>query len=98
MTKNKNQDQKVLENDLLEFINKRFLDAILINGKKPSIREIAKETNIGRSTVDKILKKDGYDLPISTISKICTYANLSLKQFFEEFEKSLKDKENYNKQ
>jgi len=92
MSKNKNQDQKVLENDLLEFINKRFLDAILINGKKPSIREIEKETNIGRSTVDKILKKDGYDLPISTINKICTYANISLKQFFEEFENSLKDK------
>lgn len=57
MTKNRNQDQTVLENDLLEFINKRFLDRILINGKKPSIREIERETNIGRSTVNKILKK-----------------------------------------
>lgn len=92
MTKNKNQDQTDLENDLLEFINKRFLDRILINGKKPSIREIERETNIGRSTVDKILKKDGYDLPISTINKICAYANISLKQFFTEFEEYLKTK------
>lgn len=92
MTKNRNQDQTVLENDLLEFINKRFLDRILINGKKPSIREIERETNIGRSTVNKILKKDSYDLPISTINKICTYANISLKQFFTEFEEYLKEK------
>lgn len=90
MTKNKNQT--VLENDLLEFINKKFLDTILINGKKPSIREIEKETNIGRSTVEKILKNVGYDLPISTISKICTYANISLKQFFSEFENYTKEK------
>lgn len=86
----KNQDQKSLENDLLDFINRRFLDTILINGKKPSIREIAKKTNIGRSTIDKILKKEGYDLPISTINKICTYANISLSKFFEDFEESLK--------
>lgn len=86
MTKIKDEQQEHLENDLLSFINVTFIAPIKINGIKPTIRQYEEITSIGRTTIEKLIKSQGYDLPISTISKICQYANISLSEFFSKFE------------
>ncbi|RKE55363.1 hypothetical protein [Sphingobacterium detergens] len=86
MTKTKDEQQEHLENDLLSFINVKFIAPIKINGIKPTIRQYEEITSIGRTTIEKLIKSQGYDMPISTISKICQYANISLLQFFSMFE------------
>jgi hypothetical protein len=86
MTKTKDEQQEHLENDLLSFINVTFIATIKINGIKPTIRQYEEITSIGRTTIEKLIKSQGYDLPISTISKICQYADISLSEFFSKFE------------
>lgn len=86
MTKIKDEQQEHLENDLLNFINVTFITPIKINGIKPTIRQYEEITSIGRTTIEKLIKSQGYDLPISTISKICQYGEISLSEFFSKFE------------
>ncbi|MDR2282150.1 MAG: hypothetical protein LBE37_03015 [Sphingobacterium sp.] len=93
MTKTKDEETERFNKSLLIFINVRFLSPIKINGRTPSIREYEKITSIGRGTIDKLLKKDGYDVPISTIRKISKYAKISLTEFFNMFEAYLQEKE-----
>ena len=86
MTKTKDEHQEHLENDLLSFINVTFIAPIKINGIKPTIRQYEEITSIGRTTIEKLTKSQGYDVPISTISKICQYADITLSDFFLKFE------------
>ncbi|MDR2285604.1 MAG: helix-turn-helix transcriptional regulator [Sphingobacterium sp.] len=91
MTKTKDEETECFNKNLLLFINVRFLSPIKIGDRPPSIREYEKITSIGRGTIDKLLKKEGYDVPISTISKVCKYAEISLAEFFTMFEAYLKE-------
>jgi DNA-binding Xre family transcriptional regulator len=96
MTKTKDEQQEHLESDLLSFINVKFIAPIKINGTKPTVRQYEEITSIGRTTIEKLTKSQGYDVPISTISKICQYANISLSNFFSMFE-DYREKERYIK-
>lgn len=93
MARGKDEHQEHLENDLLSFIYVEFIVPIKINGIKPTIRQYEEITSIGRTTIEKLIKSQGYDVPISTISKICQYANISLLEFFSKFEEYKKRKE-----
>ncbi|MCY4779075.1 helix-turn-helix transcriptional regulator [Sphingobacterium sp. UT-1RO-CII-1] len=93
MTKIKVQTQENLATDLVTFIYMKFIAPISINGKEPSDRKYQEITSIGRTTINKIKKCEGYDVPFSTISRICKYAEISLSEFFTMFEAYLKEKE-----
>lgn len=92
MARAKDEQQEHLENDLLNFINVEFIAPIKVNGIKPTIRQYEEITSIGRTTIEKLIKSQGYDVPISTISKICQYADISLLEFFSKFEENRKKK------
>ena len=86
MTTSKDHSQKNLEKKLVTFIYTKFIETIRVDGKEPTDRKYEEITKIGRTTISKIRKCEGYDVPISTISKICLYAGISLSEFFSKFE------------
>lgn len=89
----KDHSQENLEKKLVTFIYTKFIEPIKVDGKEPTDRKYEEITKIGRTTISKIRKCEGYDVPISTISKICQFAGISLSEFFSKFEKYLKEKE-----
>lgn len=91
MAKTKDEELEHFENALLSFINAKFLEPITINGVKPTIRQYEEITSIGRTTIEKLLKSKGYDVPVSTIRKICKYSKITLSVFFSMFENYLKE-------
>ncbi|GGG94123.1 hypothetical protein GCM10007415_31460 [Parapedobacter pyrenivorans] len=97
MAKTKDVQQEHFENDLLSFIKVKFIEPITINGLKPTIRQYVEITSIGKATIEKLIKSKGYDVPISTIRKICTYSKITLSVFFSMFEEYLKEKESKKK-
>ncbi len=88
----KDEQNVNFENELLSFIRIKFIEPIKINGIKPTIRQYEDITAIGRTTITKLTKSQGYDVPISTIFKICNYSKISLSDFFSQFEEYLRTK------
>ncbi|MDM1047340.1 MULTISPECIES: hypothetical protein [Sphingobacterium] len=88
----KDEQNVDFENELLNFIRIKFLEPIKINGNKPTIRQYEDLTSIGRTTITKLTKSQGYDVPFSTIFKICKYAEIPLSDFFSQFEEYLRTK------
>lgn len=89
MTTNKDYSKENLEKKLVTFIYTKFIEPIKIDGKEPTDRKYEEITKIGRTTISKIRKCEGYDVPISTIYKICQYAKMNLSVFFSMFEEYL---------
>ena len=50
--------------------------------KSKSNRSFALDHNIDEKTVRKILKDDGYAIPVATLKKICESREVSLEDFF----------------
>ena len=50
--------------------------------KYTSRRKFARDHNINEKIVRKILRPDGYRMPLQTLSTICTAKNISLLVFF----------------
>lgn len=50
--------------------------------KSKSNRSFALDHNIDEKTVRKILKEEGYRIPINTIEKICEAKEIKLSSFF----------------
>jgi len=65
-------------------INKRICNYISSNwiSESKSNRSFAINHNIDEKTVRKILKEEGYRIPINTLSKICESRELKLSSFF----------------
>ncbi len=61
---------------LCNFISKEWIS------KAKSNRSFATNHNIDEKTVRKILNKDGYDMPISTLEKICEAREIKLMDLF----------------
>jgi len=51
--------------------------------KAKSNRSFATEHNIDEKTVRKILNPDGYDMPISTLEKICESREIKIVYLFQ---------------
>jgi DNA-binding Xre family transcriptional regulator len=47
-----------------------------------SNRSFAIDHNIDEKTVRKIIKNDGYSIPVNTLHKICDAREISLAEFF----------------
>lgn len=65
-------------------INKKVCNYIAKEWIRPSKsnRNFALDHNIDEKTVRKILKEEGYRIPLHTLYKICESRNLKLKDFF----------------
>lgn len=65
-------------------INKRICNYIASEWIKPyeSNRRFAIDHNLDEKTVRKILKKEGYRIPVRTLQKICEAKEMKLSEFF----------------
>jgi len=74
---------------LCNFIDAKFLRKLQDqNGNIISQNKYAKLCGITSSTITKMKKPEGYDVPFSTIYNICRHEKYSLQKFFTEFESS----------
>ena len=71
---------------LVQFINIKFCTPYKVDGKEVSRNTYAKKCNVAGSTLSRIKNSEGYDIPISILYKLCTFENISLKDFFRDFE------------
>ncbi|SFB92505.1 hypothetical protein SAMN04489722_101277 [Algibacter lectus] len=68
-----------------KYVCKYISEEWLIDGK--STREYGKLYGVHKNTIEKIMEKDGYNLPLYTLSIICFNKNVSLSDFFKLVEK-----------
>lgn len=74
---------------LCNFIDAKFLRKLQDqNGNIVSQNKYAKLCGTTSSTITKLKKPEGYDVPFSTIYNICRHEKYSLQEFFTEFESS----------
>lgn len=87
-----NKKNSLINKYLCNFIDSKFLRKLLDqDGNEVSQNEYAKLCGTTSSTITKLKKPEGYNVPISTIYNICRHEKYSLKKFFTEFEKSYGD-------
>ncbi|MHA6697171.1 helix-turn-helix domain-containing protein [Chryseobacterium sp. A321] len=84
---NTNTSEAYLQKYICQFIASKFLvDLKDDNGKTISQNEYAKLCGLSSSTMTKIKSTNGYDIPLSTLYKICRQENISLGDLLKEFE------------
>jgi hypothetical protein len=68
----------------MDNVNKKICNYIAKEWITPSKsnRAFALDHNIDEKTVRKILQKDGYNLPVKTLAKICEAREMKLLAFF----------------
>lgn len=82
-----NKKNSLINKYLCNFIELKFLRKLLDDdGNEISQNDYAKLCGTTSSTITKLKKPEGYDVPISTIYNICRHEKYSLKKFFAEFE------------
>lgn len=88
---NKSEDIKrniLINKYICNYISQRWIvNRIDENGKEVTKRQYAKECNLATSTITKLQRPEGYNIPFSTISSICNKENTVLSSFFSDFEK-----------
>jgi len=82
------KQQKHINKLVCNFISKRFL---LVptdeNGNITSQNNYADLIGLSSSVLTKMKEEEGYKVPLATIYNICQKENISLTEFFREFEK-----------
>lgn len=82
-----NQKNYLFKKYLCNFIDAKFLRKFRDqNGNIVSQNKYAKLCGLTSSTITKLKKPEGYDVPFSTIYNICRQEKYSLQEFFTEFE------------
>lgn len=81
----KNDYKSNLNKKLCEYITIRFLSDF--DNIDNSQNKYSKAVGVTSSTISKISKGDGYNIPLSTIALILKYEKISLSDFFEDFKK-----------
>ena len=68
----------------MSIINKKICNYIAEEwiGKAKSNREFAIDHNIDEKTVRKILRPEGYEIPLLTLSRICEAKEIKISDFF----------------
>lgn len=66
-----------VDKKICKYIAKEWVKTSKLN------RNFALDHNIDGKTVRKILKNDGYRIPLKTLYKICESRNLKLDKFFQ---------------
>lgn len=91
------EEVKSYQKSLVQFIKSKFFSPYQIGGKEVSRNDYVDESKISRGTLTRFNDPDGYDVPISTIYKICKFEDVAVTVFFKEFEEYLKEKEGKEK-
>ncbi|MFB2120817.1 helix-turn-helix domain-containing protein [Parapedobacter sp. 2B3] len=81
------------QKNLVQFLKNKFCSPYKVGGKQVTRNVYAEKCDVARATLTRITNGDGYDVPISTIYKLCTFEDITVKDFFTEFSKWLKSRE-----
>ncbi|WP_149912702.1 MULTISPECIES: helix-turn-helix domain-containing protein [Sphingobacterium] len=79
------------QRSFIEFLKKKFCSPYKISGNEVSRNDYANKSGISRGTLTRINDGSPYDIPLSTIYKLCTFENISVPELFQEFDKSLNE-------
>lgn len=81
------QQQKLINKLICRFITEKFLSPTRDeNGREISQNEYSEIIDISSSVLTKMKNEVGYNIPLSTINSICEKEQLSLSEFFRQFE------------
>jgi len=82
-------ERNILVNKYIcNYISKRWIvNRVDENGKEVTKRQYAKDCNLATSTITKLQRPEGYNIPFAIINSICTKENIILSVFFSDFEK-----------
>ena len=88
-TKSEAIQRNILINKYIcNYISQRWIvNRVDENGKEITKRQYAKDCNLATSTITKLQRPDGYNIPFAIISSICNKENVVLSTFFSDFEK-----------
>ncbi|WP_116787828.1 hypothetical protein [Flavobacterium psychrotrophum] len=85
-------DELIFKNMCIFIAEKWIIGRRDSNGELVSMTKYAYECNLATTTITKIVSSEGYNLPFQTLLKICKKEEISLSQFFTEFEQKYKMK------
>ncbi|MBE8719950.1 helix-turn-helix domain-containing protein [Sphingobacterium pedocola] len=81
------------QKNLVQFLKKKFCSPHKINGEEVSRNEYADKSEISRGTFTRLKKGEGYDVPTSTIFKLCKFEDIKVVDFYMEFDAYLEEKD-----
>lgn len=85
------KDLEEYQTNFVNFLKNKFCSPFIIDNKEVSRNIYAKKSDIGTSTLTRITDGEGYDVPLSTIYKLCKFENITLGDLLVEFENASKD-------
>lgn len=75
-----------------KYVCKYISEEWLVDGK--SMREYSKLYGVHKNTIEKIMEKDGYNIPLYTLTTICFNKGMKLSLFFKLVENKYGEKLN----
>lgn len=88
------KDLEEYQKNFVIFLKNKFCNPFMVDNKKVSRNIYAKKSDVGTSTLTRITDGEGYDVPLSTIYKLCKFENITLGDLLVEFENASKDTSN----
>ncbi|MBB1643621.1 helix-turn-helix transcriptional regulator [Sphingobacterium sp. UME9] len=82
-----NQELEIFKEDFIKYLKQTFCSPYKVDGNKVSRNEYAEKSGISRGTLSRLNEGAGYDVPLSTIYKLCKFEDITPKDLFEKFEK-----------
>lgn len=82
----RNEELDAYQQNLVQFLKDKFCSPYKVDGKEVTRNVYAEKCDVAGSTLTRIKEGNGYDVPTSTIYKLCKFEDISLKDFFAEFE------------
>ncbi|MFH6991869.1 hypothetical protein [Flavobacterium sp. FlaQc-48] len=72
---------------ICNYISKRWIiNRVDEGGEEVTKRQYAKDCNLATSTITKLQRPDGYNIPFAIINSICNKEKIALSTFFSDFE------------
>jgi|TARA_R100000789_G_scaffold31328_1_gene34814 DNA-binding Xre family transcriptional regulator len=93
LTKESAKSQTVEQQNLVNKLVCRFITENFLSpprdqyGKEISQNEYSEIIDVSSSVLSKMKNEKGYNIPLSTINRICEKEKISLSDFFQRFEK-----------
>lgn len=84
---------KLYQYNLVQFLKNKFLSPYKIDGIEVSRDKYAEESDVSQGTLSRLKKGEGYDVPTSTIFKLCEFEDVKMLDFYIEFDTYLQEKE-----
>lgn len=70
----------------VQFLKNKFCSPYKLNGKEISRNIYSRVNGISGATLTRLNEGKGYDVPLSTIYKLCKSENITISDLFKEFE------------